>query len=63
MAKITLSKDDLGEDAEFIMDSAATSPDPLDLLLRAEEEADESFYDALEALLAVHRLKRLSALH
>lgn len=64
MAKIILSAADLGEQADFIMESAATSPDPLEILI-AREEADpeEEFFAALAELLQARRPRKRATFH
>ena len=57
MAHIFLDEDELGEHAEFILESVTDGSDPLAILLAAEEDPDEVFFAELARLLAEHKRK------
>ena len=58
MSKIYLSEDDLGEAAQFILESYSEGGDPLALLIEAEEQRDEVFFSELERLLKERKARR-----
>ena len=58
MSKIYLTEDDLGEVAQFILESYSEGGDPLALLIEAEEQADEVFFTELERLLKACKSRR-----
>lgn len=53
-----LTEDDLGEAAQFILESYSEGGDPLALLIEAEEQADEVFFAELERLLKERKGRR-----
>jgi len=58
MTKIFMTEDDLGEAAQFVLDPADESADPLAILLAAEEQADELFFAELERIIAERKSRR-----
>jgi hypothetical protein len=53
-----MSEDDLGEAAQFVLDPADESADPLAILLSLEEQADDIFFAELERILAERKSRR-----
>lgn len=51
MAKILINEDDLGEAAQFVLDPADETLDPLYILLEREDNREELFFTDLERLL------------
>lgn len=58
MAKIFMTEDELGEAAQFVLDPADETLDPLHILLAREEDADEAFFTALAELLQERAARR-----
>ncbi len=58
MAKIFMTEDELGEAAQFVLDPADETLDPLHILLAREEDADEAFFTALAELLKERTARR-----
>lgn len=58
MAKIFMTEDELGEAAQFVLDPADETLDPLNILLAREEDADEAFFTALAELLKERTARR-----
>ncbi|WP_018609519.1 hypothetical protein [Uliginosibacterium gangwonense] len=63
MSKIFISEDDLGEAAQFVLDQADETADPLHILLAREDDPDEAFFAALEELLRERRVHRTATFH
>ena len=58
MARIYLTEEDLGEHAEFILESVTDGSDPLSILLAAEEDPDEVFFAELERLITERKARQ-----
>lgn len=58
MAKIFMTEDDLGEAAQYLLDPADDTLDPLNILLSREEDAEDAFFSALADLLKERTARR-----
>ena len=52
MNKLFFNADNLSDAERTALSNLLTSPDPLDILIQREEQADEVFFEGLKQLIA-----------